>query len=177
MPPCPRDQAPERHREGGGGSGRSAPGYAERAPWPATDSRKRTSEAGSAIVEFVFLGVLLLVPVVYFVLMVGQLQGGSFAVVGAADQAAKVFVDAPTPEEAEARALAAARIALSDFGFSEDQAAVDITCSAQCLAPGSNVTVVVRLDVPLPLIPAIAGSFPSAATVDAAATQVVERFG
>jgi hypothetical protein len=134
-------------------------------------------EAGSAVVEFVFLGVMLLVPVVYLVLTVGQLQGGSFAVVGAADQAAKVYVDASSPGEADARAREAARIALADFGFAEEQAAVEITCSEECLTPGSTVTVVVRLEVPLPLIPAVAGSYASAATVDAVSTQIVERFG
>lgn len=135
------------------------------------------SEDGSAVVEFVFLGVLLLVPVVYLVLTVGQLQGGSFAVVGAADQAAKVFVKAPTAGDADARAREAVNIALADFGFDRERATVDITCSEQCLAPGSMVTVTVRLDVPLPLIPSIAGSNPTAATVDSAATQIVERFG
>jgi hypothetical protein len=135
------------------------------------------AEDGSAVVEFVFLGVLLLVPVVYLVLTVGQLQGGSFAVVGAADQAAKVFVDAPTPQEAQARARAAALLTLSDFGFTEEQASIDITCDAECLAPGSSVSVVVRLEVPLPLLPDIAGSRASAATVDAVAVQIVERFG
>ncbi|MEC5198049.1 Flp pilus assembly protein TadG [Arthrobacter sp. PL16] len=134
-------------------------------------------ERGSAVVEFVFLGVLLLVPVVYLVLTIGQLQGGSFAVVGAVDQAAKVYVDAPTPQEADARAREAVRIALGDFGFAEEQAAMDIVCSAQCLEPGSSVTIVVRLDVPFPLVPSIAGSHPSAVTVDATATQIVERFG
>ncbi|MHA7281708.1 hypothetical protein [Arthrobacter sp. TMS2-4] len=127
--------------------------------------------------EFVFLGVLLLVPVVYLVLTVGQLQGGSFAVVGAADQAAKVYVDATTPQEADARARDAVRIALADFGFSPEQAMVDIACSGQCLTPGTAVTVVVRLEVPLPLVPDIAGTHPSAATVDATSTQIVERFG
>lgn len=134
-------------------------------------------EGGSAVVEFVFLGVLLLVPVVYLVLTVGQLQGGSFAVVGAADQAAKVYVDATTPQEADARAREAARIALADFGFGPEQAEVAIACSGDCLAPGTTVTVVVRLEVPLPLVPAIAGAHPSAATVDATSTQIVERFG
>ncbi len=135
------------------------------------------SEDGSAVVEFVFLGVLLLVPVVYLVLTVGQVQGGSFAVVGAADQAAKVYVDASAPGEADERAREAARIALADFGFAEEQAAVEITCSEECLAPGSTVTVVVTLDVPLPLVPAVGGPAPSAATVDAVSTQIVERFG
>ncbi|MHA7209610.1 hypothetical protein [Arthrobacter sp. MDT1-65] len=140
-------------------------------------ARPGRDERGSAVVEFVFLGVLLLVPVVYLVLTVGRLQGESFAVVGAADQAAKVFVDAPTPQDADTRAREAVRIALADFGFTEEQADVDIACSAACLAPGSTVTVVVRLDVPLPLMPAVAGTHPSAVTVDAAATQIIERFG
>lgn len=135
------------------------------------------AERGSAVVEFVFLGLLLLVPVVYLVLTVGQLQGGSFAVVGAADQAAKVYADAPTPQEGDARAREAALVALADFGFGADQAAVEIACSEACLAPGSTVTVVVRLAVPLPLMPAFVGSHPSVATVDAASTQIVERFG
>lgn len=136
-----------------------------------------SSEDGSAVVEFIFLGVLLLVPVVYLVLTVGQLQGASFAVVGAADQAAKVFVNAPTAGEGDERAREAVGVALADFGFEQEQADVEIACSDLCLAPGSTVTVIVRLDVPLPLIPSIAGSYPTAATVDSAATQIVERFG
>ncbi|MHA7238270.1 hypothetical protein [Arthrobacter sp. TMS1-12-1] len=144
---------------------------------PGLRLRRVREEHGSAVVEFVFLGVLLLVPVVYLVLTVGRLQGGSFAVVGAADQAAKVYVDATTPQDADARAREAAGLALADFGFSPEEAAVDITCSEDCLGPGTSVTVVVRLDVPLPLIPAIAGTHPSAATVGATSTQIVERFG
>lgn len=170
MQPCPRETGADR-------GNRHERMVARRAPWPRMSARRGRDERGSAVVEFVFLGVLLLVPVVYLVLTVGRLQGGSFAVVGAADQAAKVYVDAPTPEDADARAREAVRVALADFGFSEEQAKVDIACSAACLAPGSTVAVVVSLDVPLPLIPAIAGTHASAATVDAAATQLVERFG
>lgn len=171
MPRCPREA-------GGRGLRIGCPVIPpESVAWWIAGRNRLRGEEGSAVVEFVFLGALLLVPVVYLVLTVGQLQGGSFAVVGAADQAARVYVDAPTPQEAEVRAREAARIALSDFGFSEEQAAVDIACSEACLAPGSTVTVIVRLEVPLPLIPAIAGSYPSAATVDATSTQIVERFG
>ncbi|XTR52881.1 hypothetical protein ACOM2C_06605 [Pseudarthrobacter sp. So.54] len=53
------------------------------------------AERGSAVVEFTFLSLLLMVPLVYFIITMAQLQGGSFAVVGAADQAAKVFVAQP----------------------------------------------------------------------------------
>src|SRR5213080_4024602 len=65
-------------------------------------------ERGSAVVEFTFLSLLLMVPLVYFIITVGQIQGGSFAVVGAADQAAKVFVAQPDAQSAQAAAEQAA---------------------------------------------------------------------
>jgi hypothetical protein len=117
-------------------------------------------DGGSAVLEFTFLGLLLLVPVVYLVLTVGAVQGASFAVVGAADQAAKVFVDSETPDEAHSRAQQAVDLAVSDFNF-----------------PSEDATVTVDLMVPLPLIPTMPGLNTSAATVDSSATQLVERFG
>lgn len=137
----------------------------------------RTDDDGSAVLEFTFLGLLLLVPVVYLVLTVGQLQGAAFAVVGAADQAAKVFVDSESPEQAHERARQAALMAATDFGFEAEALAVEVTCGGVCLEPGSSVTVDVALDVPLPLIPTMPGLNTSAATVDSTATQLVERFG
>ncbi|MBG6184507.1 hypothetical protein IWX65_002483 [Arthrobacter sp. CAN_A214] len=134
-------------------------------------------ETGSAVVEFTFLGLLLLVPVVYLVLTVGQLQGGSFAVVGAADQAAKVYADAGTAEQADVRARQAVMLAVSDFGFSGEQVLIDITCEGVCLSPASSVTVVVELQVPLPLIPTMPGINTSVASLTSTATQIVERYG
>lgn len=134
-------------------------------------------DGGSAVLEFTFLGLLLLVPVVYLVLTVGAVQGASFAVVGAADQAAKVFVDSESAEEAYSRAQQAVDLAIDDFGFAPEDAAVTIICGGTCLEPGSSVTVAVDLRVPLPLIPTMPGLNTSAATVDSSATQLVERFG
>lgn len=147
---------------------------------PVTPPEQQTrsgNDDGSAVLEFTFLGLLLLVPVVYLVLTVGALQGASFAVVGAADQAAKVFVESDSSEQGQARARQAVQLAVRDFGFEADAAAVDIVCAGTCLEPGSSVTVSVRLDVPLPLIPTMPGLNVSAATVDSTATQLVERFG
>ena len=53
--------------------------------------------------EFIFASTVLLIPMVYLILAAGQLQGGSYAVVGAADHAAKVFAIAQTPAQAEIR--------------------------------------------------------------------------
>lgn len=144
-------------------------------PLPPGQGRNRKSgEAGSAVVEFIFLGVLLLVPVVYLVITVGQVQAASFAVVGAADAAAKVYATAPDTATAEARAAEAAHLALNDFGLPEDRMLMEAVCSGECLAPGTRVTVQVRFEVPLPGVPWLDGS---PVVVESEATQIVERFG
>ncbi|WP_150110041.1 hypothetical protein [Crystallibacter crystallopoietes] len=132
-------------------------------------------ERGSAVVEFVFLGTLLLVPVVYFVIAVGQVQGGSFAVVSAADHAAKVFAAAEEPATAHGLAEQAAIVSVQDFGFDPADLTLSIACgSGACLEPGSTVTVEVALDVPLPLLSGMGMSF---ARVNSSATQIVEQYG
>lgn len=134
-------------------------------------------EQGSAVVEFTFLALLLMVPLVYFIITVGQIQGGSFAVVGAADQAAKVYTAQPDASAAQAAAEQAVAIALADFGHGPEQATVTTSCDpADCQAAGTAVTVRVNLTVPLPFIP-FGDSFRLSATnVEASATQLVGRF-
>jgi Flp pilus assembly protein TadG len=134
-------------------------------------------EQGSAVVEFTFLALLLMVPLVYFIITLGQIQGGSFAVVGAADQAAKVYVAQPDTSSAQAAAEQAAAIALADFGHRPEEARVAISCNpADCQAPGTVVTAHVSLTVPLPFVPFGEGFRLSATEVEASATQLVGRF-
>lgn len=134
-------------------------------------------ERGSAVVEFTFLGLLLMVPLVYFVITVGQIQGGSFAVVGAADQAAKVYVAQPDEPTAQAAAEQAVSIALADFGHQPDKASISTTCDpADCQAPGAAVTITVSLSVPLPFVPFNNDFRLAASEVEASATQLVGRF-
>ncbi len=134
-------------------------------------------EGGSAVVEFTFLALLLMVPVVYFVVSVAQIQGGAFAVVGAADQAAKVLVLQDDSGRGRTAAEQAVLVALEDYGFEADQARVDISCDGNdCAVPGTKVTVSVRLAVPLPMVPFGDGLQLNAARVSASATQVVGRF-
>ncbi len=86
------------------------------------------AERGSAVVEFTFLCLLLMVPVVYFIITVGQLQGGSFAVVGAADQAAKVYVAQPDAASGRAAAEQAVQLALADYGHPAENASLETSC-------------------------------------------------
>ena len=157
-------------------------GVAVRSRRPGTPRREllgplpsHTHERGSAVVEFTFLALLLMVPVVYFVITVGQIQGASFAVVGAADQAAKVYVAQPDASAARAAAERAVALSLADFGHPVEKASMDLTCNqADCQAAGSAVTVTVRLGVALPLVPFADGL--SATQVEASSTQVVGRY-
>lgn len=139
----------------------------------AMHKRIRAEDCGSAIVEFIFASTVLLIPMVYLILAVGQLQGGSYAVVGAADHAAKVFAAADNPAQARSDAHAVVRRTMNNFGYAD--ARTSISCDKECLSPGSVVTVTVALDVPLPFVSDWAEV--SAFTVDSSASQRTDRFG
>jgi hypothetical protein len=140
----------------------------------------RAFDAGSASLEFITAGMVLLVPLVYLVVTMAALQAGALAVEGAARQAARVYVSAPDESQAMARADRAVKFSLADYGMSVDQASVRIDCQEKqfgCLTRRSTVTVTVRVVVPLPLVPDLlvlrgASSIP----LEASATHTVSRF-
>lgn len=138
-------------------------------------------DEGTAALEFVTAGLILLVPLVYLVLSVASVQAGAFAVEGAARQAARVFVQAPTPDEAAARAARAIDFSLADYGIASDAASVTVSCSGSstgaCPARGAVVTVTVRVNVPLPFVPHVLDvSRAASVPVQATARQQVSRF-
>lgn len=112
-------------------------------------------ERGSALVEVTWLGILLLVPLVYIVLAVFEVQRAAFAASAAARSAGRAFVMAPSPVEGEARAREASSVAFTDQGLTERPAGLVVGCEpvGACLTPGSVVHVAVTYQVPLPLIP------------------------
>jgi hypothetical protein len=131
------------------------------------------------VVEFVSLGVLLLVPLVYLVLTLGRVQAASFAADGAAREAARAFTTAPDEQTARVRALAAVRLGLRDQGFDVDPASVTrLTCSASpCLTPQGAVAVQVTVDVVLPGIPGFVDrAVPTHVTVRAQQRDTVDAF-
>ncbi|WP_115787210.1 hypothetical protein [Arthrobacter silvisoli] len=135
------------------------------------------NEEGSAVVEFTFLALLLMVPLVYFIVTVGQLQSGAFAVVGAADQAAKVFVAQGDAGTARAAAEQSAVLTLADYGHPAERATLDISCDrADCMSAGATVTVTVNLTVPLPMVPFGDSLRLDAGRLNATASQIVGRF-
>ena len=129
----------------------------------------RHEEQGSALVEFIWLGLLLLVPLVYLLLAAFDVQRASYGASAASRAAGRAFVLAPSQPVGYARAEAAARVALADQGIHGDRARVAVTCApdpTRCLSPGSTVTVSVTVQQPLPVAPAVfGGSAPSVRVV------------
>lgn len=145
-------------------------------------SRRWTDEAdeGSASLEFITAGMLLLVPIVYLVLVMSSLQAGAFAVEGAARQAARVYVQSATVAEANAAAGRAVQFALADYGLESSAVSVSVSCQpspSRCLQRRGFVTVVVTTTVPLPLVPPVLDlDAPLSVPVSSTATQQVSRF-
>lgn len=109
-------------------------------------------DAGMAVVEFVLLVVLVMVPLAYGAATLSKVHSATFAVVTAAREAGRAYATADTVEQAGRRAQVAAQIALADHGLPAPH--VVITCiDGSCLAPGSAVTVQVSTDVAIPLMP------------------------
>ena len=140
----------------------------------------RAPEEGSAAIEVLVLGVLLLVPLVYLVLTVAALQGAAFAAEGAARQAARSIVLADDDTAGRAAASAAIDAALADWHLPEDSAAAQVRCAPDprdCLTPRGTVVVEVRVAVALPLLPpALAIDSPGTVPVAASASQRVSMF-
>ena len=80
-------------------------------------SNRWTDDRGSSSLEFVTVGLVLMVPLVYLVVAMAAIQGAALAIEGAARQAARVFVLAPDLAQAEASAIRALEFALADHGL------------------------------------------------------------
>ncbi|MGH8940024.1 MAG: pilus assembly protein, partial [Actinomycetes bacterium] len=110
-----------------------------------------SGEAGNAIVEFVYLAVLLMVPLVYVLLTVFRVQGAAYAVSSAAREAGRVYATSDSLDDAGPRAFTAANIVMRDSNLPLAADDLRISCSSSpCLAPGSRVDVVIAYEVSLP---------------------------
>lgn len=137
-------------------------------------------DRGSAPLEFLTAGLLLLLPVVYLVLVMAQVQAGALAVEGAARHAARVYVLSASPADAAASATTAVEFTLDDYGLDPSTADIRVDCSpvpTDCLARRGFVTVTVSTAVALPLAPPFFASAPPLSiALSGTATQQVSRF-
>jgi Flp pilus assembly protein TadG len=141
--------------------------------------RVADGERGAAAVEFVAVFLTLLVPLVYAIAVMADVQRALLAVSTAAREVGRVYVTAPGPAEASERAEVAYEDVMRNFGYERRDPRAHVAVRTQCppaapagcggeLGPGMEVTVVVTYRVPvarLPLVGAVAGpDFPVGAT-------------
>lgn len=116
------------------------------------------------MVEFVFVAVLVLVPLVYLVVTVARLQQSRLAVTSAARDAGRAIVSPGVDPDAAART--AVRIALAGRHLAPSEVELRyVAAGADCdsapippvLDPGAEFTVCVTRHDQLPGIPAIVG--------------------
>lgn len=134
-------------------------------------------QRGSASLEFIGAGVLLLVPLVYLIIALAQIQSHTFGVDAAARYAARVL--AQNPAEAD---LVGGNVAIivEQYGLPADRVQVSITCAdpGPCPSPGGLVTITVTAASPLPLMPDFLTSNGGASvTLTASSTHRVSEYG
>lgn len=136
-------------------------------------------EDGTAVLEFVTVGVLLLVPLVYLVLTLGAVQEQTLGAEAAARHTARVIGQAPDAATGSARGEAVLQSVIREYGMDPDAVEVAIECrpaAAQCPSAGSTVIVTVATRVSLPFMPPLFGLDRIAAIpVQADAAQKVSR--
>ncbi|CAB4935301.1 unannotated protein [freshwater metagenome] len=116
--------------------------------------RSASSDRGSAVTEFLVIGVLILMPLAYIVMSVMRVQAAAFASSQAAREAGRAFVSADSVPLGHQRADVAARLAFLDQGFELPGSALSVTCGGgDCLAPGAVVSIDLNWAVDLPWIP------------------------
>lgn len=153
----------------------------ERSPQPGGVRLRRrlAADRGSAVVEFVALSVLMLVPTLYLVIALGQVQGASFAVASIGREVARIHATDPSGDRAAGRATAATALILADHGLQADPGRiVTVRCSADpCRSPDARIDVDVDVHVPLPLLGSgVLGSGPLGVSVETRHSLLVEPF-
>ena len=140
---------------------------------------KRRDERGSALVEFSWLAIILIVPLVWVVISVFEVQQGAFATSAAARAAGRAYALAPDDATGAARATAAAEQVLADQGTPGQRAKVSVRCDApgdSCHVGTSVITVRVDSGVDLPFFPAILGTGAASFSLDATHTVPIGQY-
>ena len=120
-------------------------------------------DRGNAVIEFIFVAVLILVPTVYFVTAVASVQRSNLGVSQAAREAGRAFATGESTADAVRRARAAVRLTLADQGLPDDAELRFVLADADCrsapatpmLSAGAVFAVCVIRQTVLPGVPTL----------------------
>lgn len=142
-------------------------------------NRWATDDEGSAALEFIAVGVILLLPLIYLIAALGVIQEQTLGVEAAARHTARVIALAPDAETAVARSEQVLAGVVEEYGLDADAVDVSLSCApagSDCPVAGATVTVTVATRVPLPLVPSLFDLDRSTAIpVEASAVQKISR--
>lgn len=141
--------------------------------------RRLRDDTGNSLVEFSWLAILLMVPLVYLVLTVFQVQKAAYGVTAAARDAGRAYVTAGSGQDPYRRAVAAGKLSARDQGvmLSAQQIRITPSRSRDC-GPRGCVHVTVRTRVPLPFVPRfVFGHVPASISVRADHEEVFDVYG
>ncbi|WP_051515556.1 hypothetical protein [Candidatus Blastococcus massiliensis] len=120
-------------------------------------------ERGSALVEFVFIALVVFVPLVYIVAGFSAVQRGVFASTAAAREAGRALGTAPDLATGEVRAQRAVELAVEDQAVQATDVRLEYAprgadCDAAgtylpTLTPGEEFSVCVTVTVRIPMLP------------------------
>jgi len=125
--------------------------------------RRLSQDSGNAIIEFIFVAVIIMVPSVYFVTAVASVARSRTAVTQAAREAGRAFATAESTADGVSRAQVAVRLAMSDQGLPDDAELRFVPADHDCrstqispvLAPGAIFAVCVVRHALLPGVPSL----------------------
>lgn len=150
-----------------------------------SDEADAADDGGSAALEFIVVGLVLLVPIVYLIVALGAIQGQALGVETGARQLARTIATSPDTATANERGEHVLEAIVEEYGLDPATVVVTIRCmrgsdldpAAACPEAGAFLSVTMTTEVRLPLVPAILGLENMARVpVEASAVQKVSRF-
>jgi len=141
---------------------------------------REPDDRGSAALEFILIGLLMLVPLVYLIVALGLIQGQSLGAEAGARHIARALSTAENPDAARRSADLILLSIIDEYAL--DAASVDVSldchpAGAACPEAGATLVVTIRTRVVLPLMPPVFGLDRLASIpLEASAAQKISRF-
>lgn len=127
-------------------------------------------DRGSAALEFITVGVILLVPLIYLVIALGLIQEQTLGAEAAARHTARAIAMAPDTATAAARSEAVLSGIVDEYGLDAEAVDIRLSCTpagAGCPSAGATLVVTITTRLRLPGVPPVFG-------LDRAASVVVQ---
>lgn len=147
------------------------------------DVRLVRGDVGNAVLEFVVLAAFLMIPLIYIIIAVAQVQGSAYGATEATREAGRAFIGAATSADASREACTAATVAL------RNEVAKPFDCASQLhvscvsdtpcpagLLPGETIRVEIDLAVDLPFLPTSVFGHSLTVAVHAVHDEVVDLY-